>query len=58
MPIPKSKDPGKIISFLKREKKNMPHPQRVAIALNVARKMGVDIPKKKRMLSDGGFMYT
>jgi len=48
MPIPKSKDPGKIISFLKHEKPGMSHKQRVAIALETAREAGADIPKRAK----------
>lgn len=47
MPIPKTKNVGKTIKFLKKEKPGMPQKQKVAIALNVAREVGVDIPMKK-----------
>ncbi len=47
MPIPKTKDIRKIIRFLKKEKPNMPHRQMIAIALQVARRAGAKIPKKK-----------
>ena len=48
MPIPKSKDPGKTIRFLKHDKPNMPQKQRVAIALEVARDAGAEIPKRDK----------
>ena len=48
MPLPKSKDPGKIIAKLNQEKPGMPRRQKVAIALNQARKAGAKLPKKGR----------
>ena len=47
MPLPKSKDPGKTIKKLNKEKPSMPRKQKVAIALSQARKAGANIPKKK-----------
>ncbi len=52
MPIPKSKNVGKTIKFLKKEKPGMPQKQKVAIALETARRAGAKIPKK-RSTSDG-----
>lgn len=52
MPIPKTKSVGKTIKFLKKEKPSMPKKQRVAIALETARRAGADIPRK-RSTSDG-----
>lgn len=49
MPIPKSKDVGKTIKFLKKENPGMPQKQKVAIALDVARRSGAKIPKKQGM---------
>ena len=49
-PIPKSRDVGKTIKFLKREKPGMPHKQKVAIALSTARKAGAKIAKKAKRL--------
>lgn len=46
MPLPKSKDPGKTIKKLNAEKPGMPRKQKIAIALNQARKAGANIPKK------------
>lgn len=46
MPIPKTRDVGSTIKFLKRENPAMPQRQKVAIALNVAREVGANIPKK------------
>lgn len=46
MPIPPSKDVGSTIRFLKKDKPGMPHKQRIAIALETARKAGASIPKK------------
>lgn len=47
MPLPKTTDVGKIMHELKHKGKKRPHKQRVAIALDVARKAGANIPKKK-----------
>ena len=47
MPIPRSRNVGKTIRFLKREKPSMPKRQRVAIALETARKAGAKITKRK-----------
>lgn len=47
MPIPKTRDVGKIIGFLKREG-GRPHKQIVAIALDMARRRGAKIKKKKK----------
>lgn len=38
MPLPKTSDVGKIYSFLKKESKSMPRKQKIAIALNQARR--------------------
>jgi len=46
VPIPKTQDVGKTISFLKKEKSGMPHKQKVAIALDTARRAGAKIPTK------------
>lgn len=46
MPLPKTKDVGRLIRFLKKENPNMPSKQRTAIALSQARKSGA---KKKRL---------
>lgn len=48
MPLPKTKSVGKVMRFLKKEKPNMPQKQKVAIALETARKAGAKIPKKKK----------
>ncbi|MFW9872319.1 MAG: hypothetical protein ACFFG0_04385 [Candidatus Thorarchaeota archaeon] len=54
MPIPKSKDPGKIISFLTKENKKKPagkkwsKDQIAAIAFDQARKSGAKIPRRKK----------
>ena len=47
MPIPKSKDVGKTMRFLKKDAPGMPKKQKVAIALSTARSAGAKIPKKK-----------
>lgn len=47
MPIPKTRKVGKTIRFLKKEKPAMPKKQKVAIALDVARRAGAKIRKKK-----------
>lgn len=38
MPLPKTKDVGKIISFLKKDKPDMKRDQMIAIALEVSRR--------------------
>ncbi len=43
-PIPKTKNVGATIRFLKREKPEMPQRQRVAIALETTRRAGAKIP--------------
>lgn len=52
MPIPKTKNVHKIVDFLKKEnktkKKKRSKSQIWAIALDVARKAGAMIPKKKK----------
>ena len=45
MPIPKTRSVGKTIRFLKRDKPGMPKKQRLAIALETARKAGANIPR-------------
>lgn len=50
MPIPKTKDVGKTIRFLKKDKPGLPKKQKVAIALDVARRAGAAIPKRKGQL--------
>lgn len=47
MPLIKSGSKKAISSNIKEEMKTKPQKQAVAIALNVARKAGKDIPKKK-----------
>jgi len=54
MPIPKSKDVGKTMRFLKGDKPNMPHKQKVAIALSTAREAGASIAKKAKKLRSKG----
>jgi hypothetical protein len=48
MPLPKTKDIGKIIRFLKKDKPGMDKDQRIAIALEHARSMGAHIPQKRK----------
>ena len=50
MPLPKTKNVGKIMSKLKSEG-GKPRKQMVAIALSEARKNGADIPEKKKVLA-------
>lgn len=38
MPLPKTKDVGRLVTFLKKEKPKMKKKQRIAIALSEARK--------------------
>lgn len=46
MPLPETKDVGKIMRVLKKEG-GRPHKQMVAIALDTARESGARIPKRK-----------
>lgn len=48
MPIPKSKDVGVILDFLKAEKPGMSQGQRLAIALDTARRAGNKKIKQKK----------
>ncbi len=48
MPLPKTKDVGRLIRFLKKEKPTMKPKQRIAIAIEKARESGAHIKKKKR----------
>lgn len=50
MPLPKSKKPGVIIKFLKKEKPGMKKKQRIAIALSQARKHGADMTPEHEAL--------
>ena len=47
-PIPKSKNVGTIMHFLKREKPAMPRKQKIAIALNTTRTAGNPIKRELR----------
>lgn len=51
MPLPKTRDIGKIIRFLKKERRKRPLKQIIAIALSHARKMGAKIksPRHKAL---------
>lgn len=46
MPLPKTKNVSRLIKFLKKEKPKMKKKQRVAIALEQARKAGARIPRR------------
>lgn len=46
MPLPKTKDIGKILSFLKKDKPTMPRKQKIAIALSQAKKNNKKLKKK------------
>lgn len=48
MPLPQTRNPGQVISFLAKDKPQMPQKQRVAIGLSIARKNGADIPYKSK----------
>ena len=54
MPIPKTRDVGKTIRFLKRDKPGMPAKQRLAIALNTSRRSGSSISDKARSIRKKG----
>lgn len=45
MPLPKTKDVGKVIRFLKKDKPSMPKLQKIAIALRQA-----GVKKKKKSI--------
>jgi len=38
MPLPKTKDVGKVMRFLKKDKPSMPKKQKIAISLSVTKK--------------------
>lgn len=48
MPLVKGSSPKSIGRNIKQEEKNHPHKQAIAIALDVARKAGAKIAKKKK----------
>ena len=48
MPLPKTKDVGKIMRKLKKEKPGMKKKQKIAIALETARRAGAKIKKRKK----------
>lgn len=48
MPLPRTRNIGTIVRFLKREKPRMSKKQRVAIAISQARKSGANIARKGR----------
>lgn len=52
MPLPRTKDIGTLIKFLKQEKPNMKPSQRLAIALDKARRAGA-INKKQPKTKKG-----
>lgn len=54
MPLPKTKDMGKMMTFLKHDKQGMPHKQMVAIALQQTGKGA----KMKSMASKMKKSYT
>ena len=45
MPLPKTKDMGKMMRFLKHDKPGMSHKQKVAIAMHQTGKAGAKIKK-------------
>jgi hypothetical protein len=49
MPLPKTTNVGKIIEELNQSKTKRGHEQKVAIALNQARKSGANIPLKNEI---------
>ena len=56
MPLPKTKNIGTIIKELNQSKTKRPMKQKIAIALNQARKSGANIPKKKKRYSSSGYL--
>ena len=48
MPIPKTRDIGKIMDFIKKEHPEWPLAKRRAVALDTARRAGAKIPKKPK----------
>lgn len=58
MPLPETTDVGKIMRKLNKEG-GRSRKQKIAIALDVARKSGAKIPKKKRKrMAEGGYMIA
>lgn len=53
MPIPKTQDIGKVIRFLKEEKPNMSHKQKIAIAISQSKEAGSDISEKQNYKRSG-----
>ncbi len=49
MPLPETKNVGKLMKFLKKDKPGMPKKQKIAIALSQARKAGANIPLQKEI---------
>jgi len=47
MPLPRTTDVGTLIDFLKRDKPNWKPSQRLAVALETARRAGANIKKPK-----------
>ncbi len=50
MPLPKTRDIGKLMKFLKKDRPGMPKKQKIAIALSQARKAGKNIPLQKEIV--------
>ena len=48
MPIPRTRDIGKLVSFFKSDKPEWGPAQRLAVALDIARRHGAKIKKKKK----------
>ena len=57
MPLPKTRDVGKIIRKLN-EEGGRSREQKIAIALSVSRKAGATIPKKKKRMTSDGVMKS
>jgi len=53
MPLPHTTNVGKIISELNQSRTKRPRKQKVAIALNQARKAGANIPLRKEIAKRG-----
>lgn len=49
MPLPETKNVGKLMKFLKKDKPGMPTKKKIAITLNQARKSGANIPLRNEL---------
>lgn len=57
MPVPKTRDVGKVMRHLKKHKPSMPQKQKVAIALDTARRAGASVKTKISDTARKAFRY-